>query len=233
MKRKYSSQSQSQSQRSRKRMKTSRKLTIVRQPKYILGQTLRGTLVYYDNVTLSALGAATLGTYIFSANGCYDPNITGTGHQPRGFDQVMAMYDHYLVVGSKITVRYQNVSTGTRPYVGISLRDNTTTMAELEDAIEYSGTIASARPLNRLSTADEAGTGSSLMLTSKCNPHRFLGRMRNDPDLRGNNATNPVEQAFYHIWGSDPVGIAAGDINLIVKIEYSVLYSEPKLPGSS
>ena len=42
----------------------------------------------------------------FVANGAYDPYYPIGGHQPKGFDQWMAVYSHFNVLGSKI---YGNV----------------------------------------------------------------------------------------------------------------------------
>ncbi len=48
-------------------------------------------LRYTDSLTVQhSFGNA--GTYIFRANDCYDPDLTSTGHQPRGFDQFMSLY---------------------------------------------------------------------------------------------------------------------------------------------
>ena len=37
---------------------------------------------------------------------CADPNHTGVGHQPLYFDQLMTIYNHYIVIGAKITVKF-------------------------------------------------------------------------------------------------------------------------------
>jgi len=45
-------------------------------------------------------------TYVMSCNGLFDPNITGTGRQPLYFDQLTALYNHYVVIGSKCTFKF-------------------------------------------------------------------------------------------------------------------------------
>ena len=37
------------------------------------------------------------------------PNHTGVGHQPLYFDQLMTIYNHYIVIGAKITVKFYSV----------------------------------------------------------------------------------------------------------------------------
>jgi len=41
-------------------------------------------------------------------NGMYDPDLTGTGGQPQGFDQYAAMYKYYRVIASSISIYYFN-----------------------------------------------------------------------------------------------------------------------------
>jgi len=39
---------------------------------------------------------------IYALNGLYDPDVTGTGHQPYGYDQLMTFYDIYTVKSVRI-----------------------------------------------------------------------------------------------------------------------------------
>lgn len=51
--------------------------------------------------------------YTWRGNSVYDPNYTGTGAQPLGFDQWAAFYTRYRVHGSKIRVRTSPTTTST------------------------------------------------------------------------------------------------------------------------
>jgi hypothetical protein len=68
-----------------------------------IGQTFESQLSYagYFNIDPSAGAPA---SYLFHANGLYDPDHTGAGHQPHGFDQIMALYKNYQVLSSAIEV---------------------------------------------------------------------------------------------------------------------------------
>ena len=55
--------------------------------------------------------AGVTNSYLFRANSLFDPDLTGTGHQPLGFDEWAKFYRRYCVLGSKITVQAINVST--------------------------------------------------------------------------------------------------------------------------
>lgn len=56
------------------------------------------TLRYAETFTLTTGTAGVIGTVqTMTLNNCYDPNQTGIGHQPYGFDQVTPYYGYYLV----------------------------------------------------------------------------------------------------------------------------------------
>jgi hypothetical protein len=44
----------------------------------------------------------------YASNSIFDPNLTATGHQPLSHDQWSQFYQHYLVMGSKITIKVLN-----------------------------------------------------------------------------------------------------------------------------
>lgn len=56
---------------------------------------------YAEAVTLSTAG---LNVYKWNLNSLYDPNRTGTGHQPYGYDQIGLLYNRYRVISCKYVV---------------------------------------------------------------------------------------------------------------------------------
>lgn len=222
--------------RSRTRKRARRTVPLVRMPRYIIGRTQRARLLYHENVNITTAAVAeSVGSFVFSANGCYDPNITGVGHQPRGFDQVMALYDHYTVIGASISVRFINHGGNNRPYVGILVRDGTPTATTTRDVFEDGNKVISMRPLLRSSATDEAGEGMTTALTTKVNIAKFLGRKEalSDPELKGGVTTNPTEQVFFHVVVTDPATASANNVHCQVAITYDVIFHEPKNPGAS
>lgn len=67
------------------------------------------TLRYADVYTLTSTTGATT-SQVWRANGCFDPDQTGGGHQPLFFDEWAAVYNYYTVLGSKIKVTLHNAS---------------------------------------------------------------------------------------------------------------------------
>jgi len=97
---------------------------------------------YCDNVNVYHNTADVPNYHAFSCNSMFDPDNTGVGHQPMGFDEMAAIYGHYSVVGSKITVRCTpavSLTTGGavdspfRPfYFGVLRDDDNTTPLNLD-----------------------------------------------------------------------------------------------------
>lgn len=188
-------------------------------------------LRYQDSAVLNA-GIGVPGLHIVSTNGCYDPNISNLGHQPRGFDQFMTMYDHYTVIGSKITatfclregIAYDNI------HVGIACRD-ATTVVNINNYLEGRNVVSKV-----LRGSDGAGTTSHVITLSKtCSTRKFLGRSHplSDPELKGSSTSNPTEQAYYHLFAQAIQGLGTSDFDVTYRIDYLVVFSEPKQPAQS
>ena len=184
-------------------------------------------LIYADNGTIDpAIGQ--VGDYVFSCNGLYDPNITGAGHQPRGFDQLMLMYDHYIVLGAKIVVRFSNPNNASAIMAGIAIRDQNTNDPNVLNWEEDSY-------IKKTVVSSNAGSAVA-SLAHSVNPNKFLSRSKplSDPQLKGDVGNNPTEQAYFHVgmWpldGASNLSVCA----FAVQIEYIVAFIEPKIVGES
>lgn len=71
--------------------------------------------LHYNTFETFNTAAAAAGAYVMSQNSCYDPDVTGTGHQPRGFDQLAALYNRYVVHKSRCTVAFGNEQSASFP----------------------------------------------------------------------------------------------------------------------
>lgn len=167
--------------------------------------------------------------HVFSANGMYDPSQTTTGHQPRGFDTFMTLYDHYTVIGSKIDV-YFCQEPGTAYYnntVGISLRDSASVSSDVNDYLEnrhvVSGILASA------SSAETSQPPSHLSLTYSTKKFLGISHPMSEVNVRGSAAANPGEEAFFHVFASPLQSIDGSALRCQARIEYLCVFTEPKV----
>lgn len=159
--------------------------------------------------------------YVFSANGLWDPNITGVGHQPRGFDELMKFYGNYFVKGCKITI--SNASNGT-PITSENIvvscypsLTNGATVSNVWDAIEPKGcSYYSYVPGQTITTSKP-----NYKLTNYVNVNKWMGQSTTDDNtLKGDILGNPSSQLYWIIncfcdGGSDVTGH-----NFIVELEY-------------
>lgn len=186
-------------------------------------------LRYVESFTIDPAAAGLAAVHVFNAGGLYDPNTTATGHQPRGFDQLMAMYDHYTCVGSKIAVQISNDSSETSNQIcGVALRDSSTTSSDPNDYQE-GGTVRSTM----LSSA--GGSHDTVALNLGYSPKRFLGipKPMSSSELKGGVASNPADSAYYHIFAAGLVGTNPTTVTCTITIDYLVVFTEPKVVDQS
>lgn len=75
-------------------------------------------LKYNEYIPISSNTSGTvISQYRFNCNSLYDPNQSGTGHQPLYYDTYAGLYNHYLVLGSRIKVTWQGQTNGGIPIV--------------------------------------------------------------------------------------------------------------------
>lgn len=193
-------------------------------------------LAYCDSISLDPIaGPDQFVYYIFRANSCYDPDYTGTGHQPMGFDEYMKLYDHYQVKWSSIKVTnmpLKAVGNDTPVIWGVHISD-------------AAGAIPSMNNVNMLMEQRNTGpfrigglrdnTTNTRMNTIKrtCNIRKFTGTTDNTL-LRGDSLGNPAEDVLYTIWAtarSSPFNPGAEQFE--VHMEFIVTFTEPKLMQQS
>lgn len=180
-------------------------------------------LKYVEQFTVNPGAAGVTGVHTFCANGIYDPNLTGVGHQPRGLDEMFKFYQHGTVIGSKIKLRWDNSDPSNNVLVGINLRSNTTTSSDPNDYMEQSNGLFKMSSI-------ETGSHDTGVLSYKFN-NKFLGVSKplSEADLRNTTAANPTEQAVYHVWCADAVGTNdPSSLICVVEIEYIVVFTERK-----
>lgn len=185
-------------------------------------------LRYAEQGVIINPGIGTVSSYTFRANDLFDPDYTSTGHQPRGFDELIAMYNHFTVLGSRITVDFALQPSATYPLdCFIQLAGEPGVSASAIDWHERQDVKSvvisqSGKPTGRLSYNFSA--------------KKFFGPSRpvNDSAQKGSSTASPSELAYYHLGAvahnaaSDPTGLYCS-----VKIDYIVMFHEAKSVGQS
>jgi hypothetical protein len=191
---------------------------------------LHARLKYVSSgVALSA--GVTPGVHVFSANGLYDPDITGTGHQPRGFDQLIALYDHYVVLKSKCKVEFSAPTSNTLQVVGVEVQATSTAQSDYIDYTEQPQCTFSLGPYFASSGAIDSPKVHEITWDAK----KFMGIP--DPitatKLQGSVSANPADGAFFHVFNQSYEGSVSATIGMLTSIEYDVVFIEPVPVASS
>lgn len=184
------------------------------------------TMRYQEQFSIdSTLGGVVPGTYVFCANGLYDPNTTGTGHQPRGFDQLMAMYRRYEVLESLLEVWADPADLNNSHLIALSVRSTLTPPATRDDMLEHRTCMIKA-------VAGSDGGPSVTYQKIAVNPGEFLG-MKNDDTTRGDSAGNPISSVYFHVSTIPLPSAEGGVIHCQARLTYKVKLSEPREPIAS
>lgn len=193
---------------------------IYRSVQPIVKQTLVRNLRYCDTISLNA-GLAQAAHHVFRANDCYDPDQTGVGHQPRGYDQYVAMYARWFVRKSKITVH-----AGSSQYsvVGVSVTTLPNTSLSLLDQTEQA--VVSYKMIN-VNSANDPITQTFDLQTWK----RQVGDGMADNAIHGASGASPSEQFFFNVFTFDTnATIDPTAVVLFVTIDYEVVFFDPISP---
>ena len=182
----------------------------------------RTQLRYFGNfISLNPGLGGVASSHIFSANGLYDPDITGTGHQPIGFDELMALYDHYTVIGAKIRVYFNNLDSSNNQFGTVVVRDGPSASTDTREIVE-NGYVS----MCHLATA---GTGGDKgQVATSVDIAKFLGRSNAlaDSQLKGSSAANPSEQVYFHVSAFPADQVDAGNVTATVILDYDVIFHE-------
>jgi hypothetical protein len=189
----------------------------------------RRRLHYYETGLDITSGTGTAGTYFFQANGAYDPNITGVGHQPMGFDQIMLFFTSYTVVASEVLVTAYNTGTGicrTAVFLKEQASASTNPVVTLESG------LASCKLHYPGNTGQYASVRTH---TLKCDVRNYFARsgsrrsLINDDTLKGTVGTNPAEGVYYGISVWDPRLLSVAGVYFDIYIVFDIMFSEPRM----
>lgn len=171
----------------------------------------------------------------FFVNSLYDPDYTGTGHQPMGYDQLTPLYNRYVVTGAKITTTFEtsSASMNTGTTVGITVHEGGTfyssTSQDVETLIEQGKTtykmLGVATGGHAVATLSRKISMRKEFAVKDIISGNFYSALVN---------ANPVNGMFATIWASaSNFGADAPATGTITKIEFTGYFLEPKLLGGS
>lgn len=175
---------------------------------------------YCEQLTLQST-FGTLTNHRFRANGIFDPDQTGGGHQPMGHDQWAELYNHYVVIGAKINVTATLRGSTDKMAVGIFLDDGHSSLYG-----EYTSFLEAKRGSQRILALQR----NSVRMNTTFSAKKFF----NITDIKDNIkhlgaavGSDPTDEAYFNIYAQDILANTT-NVDFLICIDYIVSYSEPK-----
>lgn len=190
---------------------------------------------YSDVIALQGGGVNRSVDQVFRMNSLFDTDLTGTGHQPRYFDQIMTMYNFYRVLGCKIKVKFMSQASSTalsahNTFVSVIPRNQSASMtgAYMLDINEI--------PYSKTSFGNQYKGSISVSKYHKI--HQIAGVspsvVKNDDAYRAQELANPSTETYWHVVCG---ALDTGELNwygrVMVTIDYYVSFEDPRTPTSS
>lgn len=172
---------------------------------------------YSEAFTLNALNGY---SQTMNLNSVWDPNRTGIGHQPYGYDQLTPIYNRYRVISCSYVI---HAYSGTAPirYGVFPCNEVPTTMNNMSELCE--------NPRTRW--AIQIPGGATSVVKGKVYIPSLVGRTKQqymaDDRFQADVGANPLEAALLYI-SAQNMGDVGVDANLTVTLEYLVEYFDPK-----
>lgn len=178
--------------------------------------------VYAENVGLTSSDTATPASHTMSLNNLYDPNISGTGYQPIGFDQMSALWLNYRVLSVRVRLEvFPASATGTVGFYPSGL-----------SSLPADWNAWTVQPFARTVTTS---TTMPRRLSAKIVPWNVLGVTKanymSENDYLSSATGGPLRPVYLQLFAK--TSGAATSASTRIYIEYTVLASQPVALGMS
>lgn len=176
---------------------------------------------YCEQLRLDTGAMGTLAVYSWNCNSLYDPNSSGVGHQPLYFDQVAALYDHYVVIGSRATFRVAKVdgTTSAPTTVGVYINDDSSAITPLTTVMEQS------QGTHRILTT----ANPNVRFTKKWSAKKaYGGSILSNTELQGTPTASPFDVQTFMFFVDSSTGAALTTVQVDVEIRYIAVWKELK-----
>lgn len=191
-----------------------------------LAQRLRTTLCYVEKITLAALPSF---DYQFRLNSLFDPNLTGTGHQPKGFDQLAAFYSRYRVYHCRYRLTFAQTSNAIPIYCGVAPTNTLTGFTDITDHAET--------PFSQYIVAVNSNPLPTGSFRGKVDLAKLNGKTRvayeADDTTQALTTANPSEQLNLHVMAQTLDNSTNVSMYFLVQLWYDVEFSDPAQLGQS
>ncbi len=195
----------------------------------------RANLRYSQTAAFTTGAAGVTGTgQLWRLNSLFDPDQTGVGHQPYGFDVLTQYYSKYLVVAARWTITATTIGGSAEVGIHAQVFDNDgflTIVGATYDAACERTNVATAL----VSPSGNTRTTQIKGLARLC---RIFGVT--EAEYAGAESlyaarfdANPTKNCGIQVAASSPSGTAAESVTIQAMLEYEAFFYEPFAQGQS
>ncbi len=189
-------------------------------------ENYRVRLKYCDKVQLTTTGSVnTAVAYTFRLGSLYDPDYTGTGHQPYMYDQLTTIYNKYIVEKVDYRVRFRQIASSpiTSLWCGLSLLTDTNVAASasgdtLNEIRERSTALLA--PLAAVNNAANFKTWSGSVVLRQLFGVSEMQYYGDQEDFAALNNANPTRQCFLELCLMDPDSGSSTTVEADIELIY-------------
>lgn len=175
-------------------------------------------------------GLASYASHSFRANSLFDPDLTGAGHQPLGFDQYNAIYSQYTVTKTriKVTVLKDDAADGVPGVVAVLLRDSRDVAVgnvdTVDEMVEYA-TRSAYRSIGSLSASCDPRSSTFYMdFDAK---KWFNTAVIGVPEYSGVGA-NPIETPVFQLYYYSVNANNPDPMQFLIEMTFDTVWTLPK-----
>jgi hypothetical protein len=187
---------------------------------------LMSKLRYVDTYAVTSTSGS-IGKQVLYLNSTFDPDNTGTGHQPLYRDTFAAIYDQYAVVSADVIVTFVSNAATSPMLVGCVVDDDAATSSTINTLCEQSNGQNAMLP-----NATGAPTVHTFRYHWDCKKILQI-----DPYLSETYKTavgsNPTEVSSMLLWAAPADTVSTTTTLIHVELEQTVLWTELTSPVQS
>lgn len=182
---------------------------------------------FSHNFTIAGVAGALAGVP-YKANSIYRPGYAASAFDAKGYDEMFRWYNAFIVVGSRITVKFCGIGNAAaigvlQPVmVGVYLDTDITL-----PSTTYNGLIEAGRGVWRMFNN---ATDRTIIMKLNCSPRKYFNvkDMKDNHVNLGANAvsTDPAEVVNYAIWMQPFDQLIAQGVTGLVQIDYIVHWGD-------
>lgn len=192
-------------------------------------QRCRAVLKYTSYFNLDP-AVGTTGQWLLRCNSAYDPDFSGTGGQPRGYDQYAALYNQYTV--NKTTLKMFPVTPNTgatgQAIIGITMIGDSSGLAAIDQCAD--------RPFTVWKCTNQQTSAKDNMLKMVWDRKKRFPKNDMAASLSAAVSTNPAEEEFFQFWyysAYNPLTANPGELTMQYEMTLDIEFYELKqIPAS-